>query len=590
MSRLDLVDVALGEVFADRVIRSAQLVNVQSGEIYPAGVAIKGERIAAVGDVDYTVGPETEVLDAEGRYLTPGLIDAHMHCYHSYLGVAEFTEAMLRHGVTGYADGFYGQGIVGGIDSVAFFKQAFERMPLRVLFLVPTIAYLQNRDQNLTAARGVSSEEMLEMLDWPGCFGLEEPPSGPIVNKMPEILELCEKTLEKRLVITGHGSGLDERRMQAYAAFGTTTDHEAVSLEEGLVRIRGGVKSFMRLATSADNQSEILRAVTEKRVDPRSLAFCSDEASPTKLVERGTTVENLRLAIRSGVDPITAVQMATLNAAEAFFAQVDLGQVAPGRFADMLLVDELREFTIDRVIVGGKTRVLGGELVEPLPAVEYPASLRNTIQLEAPVEPADLTVAAESESGLVSVRVIGVVDGDFATPERTAPLRCADGVVQPDLEHDVLPIAMIDRLGKGTGIGTGFAQGFGLRSGALGGTVNAVCENLILVGASFEDMAFAAQTLTEIGGGFIVVEGGEVKALVELPVLGMISDEPLGQVIPKFEALAAAAAELGCPLSSPFVSMEFTFCCGEVPEVKMSEEGLVRTTPGEILDVVIGPA
>jgi adenine deaminase len=431
---------------------------------------------------------------------------------------------------------------------------------------------------------------MMDMLDWPGCYGLEEPPCGPLRNELPGVLELFERTLEKRLVITGHGAGLDARGLQAYAAIGTSTDHEAVTLEEGLMRIRGGMTSFLRLSTGADHMSDILRAVTEQRLDPRSIAFCSDEASPAKLVEQGTVAANLRLAIASGVSPITAVQMATINAAEAFSAQSDIGQVAPGRFADLLLVDDLRSFAIDRVIVGGRVRVQGGGLVEPLPTVEYPADLRRTVTVAEPVTSTSLATTSQTGDGEVRVRVIGVADGAYTTDERIQTLRVQDGVVRPDLERDVLPIAMIDRLGKGTGAGTGFAQGFGLKRGALGSTVNAVCENLVLVGASLEEMALAARTLIEVGGGFVVVEGDEVRALFETPILGMISDEPIDVALRKFKALNAAAAALGCPLSSPFTSLEFTFCCGEIPEIKMSEEGLVRTGTGERLEVVLSAA
>jgi adenine deaminase len=590
MSRTDLVDVALGNAPADRIVSGGELVNVASGEIYPADIAIKGNRIAAVGDVAYTAGEQTETIDATGRFVCPGLVEAHLHSYHSYLGVPEFSEALLRHGVTTFADGFYGQGIVGGAESVRFFKDAFDAMPVRLLFVVPTLAYLQNRDSGLTPAPGVTAEDMLEMLEWPGCYGLEEPPSTSLVQQWPEMVELCRRTLEKRLVITGHAAALDDRTLQAYAAMGVTTDHEAVTTDEALARVRSGFSLFMRMSSSAFHQLELQKAITERRVDPRGFGMCADEASPTKLTEIGTVAHNLRTAIAHGVPPITAIQMATINNAQAFFAQHDVGQLAAGRHADILLVEDLASFSIERVLVGGETWIDGGELTQALPRVEYPAACFDTIRVDEPVEPASMLVAAGVDEGQAEVRVIGVVDGEYVCDERRAVLEIRDGLVQPDIERDILPLAMVDRFQKGTGIGSGYAQGFGLKRGAIASTVNAVCENLVVVGADVDDMALACNHLVSIGGGFIVVDGGEIKALVELPLLGLMNDEPLDVVMPKFAAAFEAIRELGCDLSSPFVSLEFAFACPGIPDIKMSDEGLVRISPPEKLDVVVSVA
>jgi adenine deaminase len=590
MSRAELVDVALGKAEADLFITGGRLINVASAEIYEADIAIKGERIAAVGragEIDFTKGASTEILDVEGRFLSPGLVDAHLHSYHAYIGVPEFTEALLINGVTCWADAFYGQGTVGGKEAVRFFKEAFERMPVRLLFLVPCLAYIQNRDLGLTPAPGVSPEDMVEMLEWDGCIGLEEPPSTPFVEHWPELMDLAERTLKQRKVITGHASAIPYGTLQAYAAIGCTTDHEAVSTQEGLDRLRSGFNIFMRMSTAARHQDEVLKAHTEHGLISRSIAFCSDEASPIKLVDRGTSLENLRSAIAQGTSPIEAVQMGTINAASAFFVQHDVGVIAAGRYADILVVDDLTNFEISKVIVGGKTRVENGELVEPLPKIEYPESSRNTVQLKAPITADDLATKVDASVSDVRVRVIGVIDRDYVSQALEADLKAENGIVKPDIENDILPLAMVDRLGKGTGIGAGFVKGFGLKRGAIASSVNAVCQNLVAVGASTEEMAFAMNKLAEIGGGFIVVDGTEIKALAELPIFGLINDEPLDVCMPKFRQLNEAAAELGTTLSNPFTSLEFTFACGAIPDIKMSDEGLVRTFPAEKLDVVI---
>jgi adenine deaminase len=586
VSRRALIDVALGKTPADLVIEGGSLVNVHTGEIYSADVAVKGDRIASVGDVEYTKGAETRVVDADGRYVTPGLVDGHLHCYHSYLGVNEYVQAMLTHGVTATADGFYGQGIVGGKDAIRFFKEAFDRMPIRLIFLVPTLSYLQNRELGLTPTPGISAEDMFEILDWEGCFGLEEPPFIPIVEKWDEFLGLLEATLAARKVITGHAAGIDWRQLQAYAAMGTATDHEAVELEEGLAKARAGIRLLMRQGSGAEDVAELVRTHTERGIDTRALAMCADLASPEKLVKEGGVDENVRVAIRNGVAPIKAVQMATINVAEIFYAQHDVGAVAPGRFADILLVDDLVTFSVDTVLVGGREVVQGGEFVAELPSTEYPPAFYGTVRLERPIEPEQLLLRVDGD-GEREVRVIGVTEGSLETDERRGRLRIEDGALRGDPSSDVLPIAMIDRFRKGTGVGLGFVQGFGLRRGAIASSVNAVCENLVVVGTNPTDMAIAVNRLAEIGGGKIVVAEGEVVALVELPLLGLLSEDGLDVVMEKFERCFAAIAELGCTLKSPFSQLEFCFACGEIGDVKLSEEGLLKVNPPQRLEVVV---
>jgi adenine deaminase len=587
VSRRALIDVALGNQPADTVVLGGRVVNVLTQEIYEAGVAIAGDRIAAVGDIEYARGRDTAVIDASGRYVTPGLVDGHLHMYHSYLGVNEFVEAMLTHGITTTADGFYGQGIVGGKEAVRFFKEAFDARPLRLIFLVPTLAYLQNRELGLEPAPGIDVDDMHEMLAWDGCLGLEEPPFMPIVDKWDEFLGLFEATLAQRKIITGHAAGINWRQTQAYVAMGASTDHEAVAVDEALYKARAGIKLLMRQGSGASDVATLVKAFTEHKIDPRRLAFCADLASPEKLLSEGGVDENIRVAIASGVPPIVAVQMASINVAEAFHLDREVGALAPGRYADVLLVDDLTRFSIDQVMVGGQVLVREGKFLAELPPISYPTSFSGTVHLDSPINEDDLKVRTSAGSDEVEVRVIGVTDGSLETDERRARLPVVDGFVQPDFERDVLPIAMVDRFGKGHGAGAGFVQGFKLQKGAIASTVNAVCENLVAVGASVSDMTIAMNHLAEIGGGKIVVVDGEIIALVELPLLGLLSEEPLEVVTSKFDDAFSAIADLGCPLKSPFSQLEFCFACGEIGDIRLSDEGLIRVNPPERLEVVV---
>jgi adenine deaminase len=586
MARRDLIDVAMGTVPADVVIEGGRLVNVATAEIYEAGVAVKGDRVAAVGDVGYTKGPETNVIDAGGRYITPGLIEGHLHQYHSYLGVTEFVQALLSHGVTATADGFYGPGIVAGVPAIRFFKDAFERMPIRLIFLVPTLAWLQNRELGLTPTPGIEASDMLDILNWEDCYGLEEPPYLPVVEHYAEFLDLFDEALRQRKVITGHAAGIGWRQLQAYVAAGVTTDHESVEVHDALAKARAGMTLLMRQGSGCFDVPEVVRTHTEFGIDPRRLGFCADLASPEKLLTEGTIDQSIRVAIAQGVAPVRAVQMATINTAEAFYAQRDMGIVAPGRYADILLVNSLRDFTIDTVIFGGQIALSDEEFLLSLPKTEYPDFLRGSVTLPQPIAADDLVLTARGE-GEVEVRVIGVTEGSLETDERRARLPVVDGRVEAGIEADVLLLAMIDRFGKGTGIGLGFVQGFRLARGAIASTANAVCENIVIVGTDPTDMAVAANHLASIGGGKVVVDGAKVVAAVELPVCGLLAEDPLDEVMTKFDRAFAAIAALGCPLKNPFSQLEFCFACGEIGDIKLSEEGLLLIDPPQKVDVVV---
>lgn len=588
MRRRELIDVAMGRTPADLVIENGTLVNVSTAELYEAGVAVTGSRIAAVGDVAYTKGPDTRVIDASGLHISPGLVDGHLHQYHSYIGVNAFVEALLSHGVTATADGFYGPGIVGGLSAIRFLKDAFDKMPIRLLFLVPVLAWLQNRELGLTPTPGISPEEMLEILDWDGCYGLEEPPYLPVVEHYPEILDLFDETLARRKVITGHAAGITDRQLQAFTAVGAYTDHETVSADDAVAKARAGMKLFMRHGSGCIDAPELIKAYTEHGIDPRNLGFCADLASPEKLLTEGTIDHAVRTAIQQGVEPVRAIQMASLNVAEIFYAQQDIGSVTPGRYADMVLLDDLETYAIGSVIVGGETVYGSGQFIGELPPTEYPSSFYDTVKLAAPVTAEDLTFAVDTSEDAVDARVIAVTAGSLVTGEEVERLVVTDGRIDADVDRDILLLAMIDRLGKGTGIGLGFVRGFNLKNGAFASTANAVCENIVIVGTNPSDMAVAANHLAAIEGGKVAVENGEVVASVGLPLLGLHAEEPLEKVTLSFEALFGEIARMGCDLPSPFSQLEFCFACGEIGDLKLSEEGLVRVNPPEKVDVLVG--
>lgn len=325
MSRRDCIDVAMGRTPADMAIVNGKLVNVLTAEIYDAGVAIKGDRIAAVGDINYTIGSSTEVVDAKGQYLTPGLIETHYHMYESYLTSTQLARAVLSRGTTAMPEAFYGIGIVGGVRAIKFFYDEFLKTPCRILFQVPILAYLQNDELGIPRTKcAPTMVDLKAMLDWDACVGLEEPPAIPIVEKDPEMLDLFETVLAKKKAITGHGTQLRGRELQAYVAMGAASDHETVLVDEAIEKVRLGLSISVREGTQMTDLRSLVRCITEHKMDARYFNMCNDIASPRKLAYVGHLDENIRLAINCGVSPMTAIQMATLNAAELLRVDQDL--------------------------------------------------------------------------------------------------------------------------------------------------------------------------------------------------------------------------------------------------------------------------
>jgi adenine deaminase len=330
---------------------------------------------------------------------------------------------------------------------------------------------------------------------------------------------------------------------------------------------------LMRQGSGAPNVKELTKAITERKLDTRAFSFCADLAAPEKLYYEGDIDECIRVAIRSGIPPIAAIQMGTLNAAEVYNLQGEIGSIAPGKRADILFVKDIRDFDIGKVMADGKIVVENGVYLPEVAKVEYPKWMYNTVILKSPITPDSFNVYAKTD--VANARVIRVVDQSLYTFEDFAELKVTAGVVQPDVEHDVLRISMVDRHGVSGNIGNGFVKGFQLRRGAVASSVNAVCENIVVVGANNEDMAIAVNQLAAIGGGKVVVVDGKIVAQIELPLLGLLSEDPLRIVVKKFEKAYSELKKLGCSLASPFATLEFCCACGEIGKLKIFDQGYI---------------
>jgi adenine deaminase len=570
--RVDALEVLVGHREADLAVVNGRVVDVWAGDVSPGGVAVVGSTIVAAGDVGAHIGERTTVIDAGGAYLTPGLIETHMHLYESNLNATELARVLLAHGTTALPEAMYGGGQIGGLEAVRFFVEELRRTPITVLLQVPVLGYLQNLELGLPGGpNSLDGDDLRAVQGWLGCVGLEEPPFIPMAEKDPVVRDLMQRALAAGQVVMGHGAGLVGAELEAYAAMGVTADHEAVTAEEALARIRAGMMVSMRESCVARNQVELQRAITEHGASTHHFMFCADVLDPVEAAHVGPIDQSIRLAVRGGVDPVAAVQMATVNAARYYRVDHRLGSLAPGRQADILIVDDLASFGVSSVVAKGELAVADGEVVAPLQRPLYPAFLRGTVRLHRQADAMTFAVPAPDGATDVLARVIG---GDnLVSDERHLRLPVVDGLVECDVDQDVIKLAMLDRHGAEAPAAVAFLQGYGIRRGAIGTTYNPMYHNVLVAGVDDEALATAANALAEMGGGFVAVDGDEVVG-VALELCGLMSDEPASEFIPAMERLYAKAGELGCSMQSPFHNLAFTAVCGELPFLKLAHDGL----------------
>lgn len=583
--RVDALEVLTGARKADLAVVNGRIVDVWSGEIREGGVAVTGSTIVAAGDVDEFIGTETEVIDAGGSFLTPGLIETHLHVYESNLNPTELARILLPHGTTALPEAMYGAGQIRGVDAVRFFIDELRRTPISVIHQVPVLGYLQNLELGLPGGpNSLDGDALREVMSWDGCVGLEEPPYIPMAEKDPVVRDLMEKTLDSGQVVMGHGAGLQGHELTAYAAMGVTADHEAVTAQEALDRVNAGVMVSMRESCVARNQRDLQKAITEHGADTRNFIFCADVLDPVEGHRVGHIDQSIRVAIEGGVDPVAAVQMATVNAARYYRVDHFMGSLAPGRQADILIVDDLNDFSVRSVVAKGDLVVRDGEYVGDLQRPTYPAFLTDTVALAEPATAETFEVPAPDGASEVTVRVIG---GDsLVSDERHISLPVANGLVAADTSQDVIKLAMLDRYAEDSEPAIAFLQGYELKSGALGTTYNPMYHNVLVAGVDDGDMAIAANALAEMGGGFVAVDGGEVTA-VPLNLCGLMSDQAAEEFIPAMEELYAKVEAMGCTMEAPFHNLAFTAVCGELPFLKLAHKGLFDVQKRELLPMFV---
>jgi adenine deaminase len=571
---------------ADTVIRGGNLVNVYTKEIYPADVAIKGKMITRIGNVDEFVRDSTLVINAKGKYLTPGLIDSHLHTYESHMPITEYARAVVPHGTTAIITDFYGEGVVGGVKTIRFLLDLAKKTPLKVYFVLPTPGYYQNRPFGHT--NNITRRDLTDMLDWPECHGINEAFVSEVLKNDPVMLALIERAKERRMIIYGHASEITGSKLQTWLnVVGRVADHEATTTEEAREKNQLGIWLSAREGSGCRDEVALLKAITEHGANPNYFMFCTDIASPLQLTELGHIDNNIRVAIRNGIDPVVAVQIATINAAQYMRVDEYIGSISPGKFADILVVDDLSRFEVTTVISNGQIVARNGKFAYKLEFVEYPKYMLNTIRIPESLKPDDFKIKCLRDKGEVKVRVIGVKNGTIITDELQFKMNIHDGELLPNVEKDLLKIVAIERHLNSGKIGKGFVHGFKLKSGAIGTTYSSQRQDIIIVGTNDKDIALAVNRLKENGGGFVVVQSGKVIAELELPILGLLSNEEFDTIVKKLSKVYKTIKELGCELEYPIHNLAFTALPTTIGNLKITYMGLVRVWEEKIVDLVI---
>lgn len=584
-----LVDVAMGRAHADLVIRNGRWVSVQSGEMVPhTDVAIVNARIAYVGsDASHTIGKNTKVIDAGGRYLVPGLLDGHMHVESGMLTVTEFVRAAAVRGTTGMFVDPHEIANVFGLKGVKLMVDEAAKQPIHVWVQMPSC--VPSSPGFETPGASLGPKEVAEAMTWKGIIGLGEMMNFPgVFMGDKKMLDEMSATHAAGKVIGGHYPSLDlGLPFHGYVAGGAEDDHEGTRPEDAVARVRQGMKAMLRYGSAWHDVATQVKAITEKKLDSRRFILCTDDSHAATLSREGHMDRVLRHAIGEGLSPMTAIQMMTINTAEHFGLTREMGMIAPGRWGDVVLVKDLMNFKADMVIARGQVIAENGELLAKLPLVKYPSWAKKSVRLKRPLKAEDFVLRTRAADGAeVDANVIGVIENQAPTRHLKLKVKAQGGEVKADLNRDLAKIAVVERH-HGTGkVMVGLVSGFEFtRSCAIASTVAHDSHQMMVVGTDDENMAIAANELAKCGGGQVVVLNGEVAGRVELPIAGLMSNEHAEIVAGKAASVLAGFMACGCELNNPNMQLSLLGLV-VIPELRISDKGLVDVTHFDFIPVL----
>lgn len=587
-----MIDALMGDHdFADLVLQGGHVVNTVTRELVRTDLAIKGKYVLAMSDDQSLIGPKTLVIDVTGKFLSPGFIDSHMHFESSMLTISEFARLSIPSGTTTLvADPHEIGNALGPVGMKAMADEA-SVVPNHVHLVVPALTPDCPRLE--TAGVDVSSKDMEDLLNYKNIIGIGElqgfSNAQHVYNNTPEIIDdlLASTAYARSLgqVVDGNAPELFDKELAAHiiATGGTCSCHETTTKEECMEKLRNGVYVFMREGSTQRNMAECVRAITEEGMDSRRAVLATDDMVAEDLEKLGHMNEIVKRTIAEGVDPVEAIQMCTINPA-TYFGLKDRGALLPGNLADIAIISDLNNMVVDAVFIEGELLAASGEMLIDIPVYTYPKSVKNSVKRD---KTSAAEMAVEASGAQAKCNVIGVIPDQNLSDALEAVLPVKNGIVEPDTSQDVLPMHCLERYGRNGNIGKGFVKGFGIESGAIAESIAHDTHNIMVTGASYEDMAAAVNRVIEMGGGIALAKNGRVIDELRLPVGGLITDELTGsEVSQKISDLERKAKEdLGCKVHAPFMHLSF-LALSTSPKWKITDKGIVDVENFEILPPV----
>ena len=584
-----LVDVAMGRTPADLVIRGGKWVSVQSGEIIPhTDIAIVNGHVAFVGhDASHAIGKKTKVIEANGRYLVPGLLDGHMHVESGMVTVTEFVRTVAVRGTTGMFIDPHEIANVFGLKGVKLMVDEAQKQPIHVWVQMPSC--VPSAPGLETPGSSIGPKEVAEAMKWKGIIGLGVMMNFPgVFMGDKKMLDEMSATHAAGKTIGGHYASPDlGLPFHGYVAGGAEDDHEGTRLEDAIARVRQGMKAMLRYGSAWHDVANQVKAITEKKMDSRRFILCTDDSHAETLTVEGHMDRVLRHAIAEGLNPMAAIQMMTINTAEHFGLTKEMGMIAPGRWADVLLVEDLMNFRADVVIAKGQVIAEKGELLVKLPAVKYPRWATRSVHLKRPLKAEDFVLRTRAAHGSeVDAHVIGVIENQAPTRHLRMKVKAENGEVKADMKRDLAKIAVVERHRATGKVMVGLISGLGFtRPCAIASTVAHDSHHMIVVGTDDGNMAIAANELAQCGGGQVVVMNGEVIGRVELQIAGLMSSERADVVAKKAGTVLDGFKTCGSELNNPNMQLSLSALV-VIPELRISDKGLVDVTNFEFISVL----
>jgi adenine deaminase len=560
-----LISVARGEVSADLLLTNARIVNTLTAEIEKGNAAICQGHIAGIGD--YHQAKQT--IDLEGKYLAPGLINGHIHIESSFLNISEYARAVVARGTSAIVTDLHEIANVAGLKGIRYLMDCARGLPLDSYFMAPSCVPATHLE---TSGAELGAKELQAALKWRNVIGLGELMNFPgVLMRDHEVLKKIRQA--KRKVIDGHAPGLSGKDLNAYLTSGASSDHESTTIKEGREKLRCGMYLMIREGSSEKNLDELLPLVTDKTY--KRCLFVTDDRTCADLLREGDIDAVVRKAIARGLDPIRAIQMATINTAEHFRLR-HVGAIAPGYVANLIVIDDLTKLSVEMVFHEGKLAAQKGKVL-------FSASRRTNSEITHSVNIKPFGVdALKISTSKKDLPIIEIVPGQVTTKSIKAEAKVKDGFLVPDMERDILKLVVVERH-KATGnIGLGFVKGFELKNGALGSSIAHDSHNIIVVGTNDEDIFAAVKEIERLQGGLVAAAGGRIKGSLALPIAGLLSEESLEAVVPELEELQKTAADLGCIPPSPFAILSF-LALPVIPELRLTDKGLVDVVAFKLL-------